>query len=185
MTILVVDLEATCWATKEEQGSQPNEIIEIGIVELDDDLNFVKSKGYVVKTRFTKISEFCTQLTGWTQEKVDAGLDIAQTLELVEQEFFCNDPQSWCSWGAYDRNKLFADPSVFVRGSLSEIYGIKYSPFTDLYHCNLKEEFAQMYNVAPMGMARALKHLKLKLDGRHHNGEDDAKNIAKIVQKMY
>ncbi len=33
--IVVVDIESTCWETKEEQGNQPMEIIEIGACVLD------------------------------------------------------------------------------------------------------------------------------------------------------
>jgi inhibitor of KinA sporulation pathway (predicted exonuclease) len=32
-----------------------------------------------------------------------------------------------------------------------------------------------------MGMARALAHAGLPLEGRHHNGADDAWNIAALV----
>jgi inhibitor of KinA sporulation pathway (predicted exonuclease) len=35
-----------------------------------------------------------------------------------------------------------------------------------------------------MGMDRMLQHIGEKLEGRHHNGADDAANIAKIVRKV-
>ena len=35
-----------------------------------------------------------------------------------------------------------------------------------------------------MGMERALKYYGMTLDGRHHNGADDAANIAKIVSRV-
>ena len=185
MTFFVVDLEATCWETKEEQGHKPNEIIEIGIVELADNLDYVKSKSYVVKPRYTKVTPFCSTLTGWTQEQVDKGLDIEATLKLLDQEFDLKRAESWGSWGAYDYNKLWAGRDDKKRGSLTEIYDITWSPFTPLYHLNLKQEFAEIYKTKPMGMQKALNFLHIPLEGRHHNGEDDAKNIAKIVQKMY
>ena len=33
-------------------------------------------------------------------------------------------------------------------------------------------------------MVGMLQYLKLKLDGRHHSGIDDTRNIAKIMIKM-
>ena len=36
-----------------------------------------------------------------------------------------------------------------------------------------------------MGMKNALEFDKLKLDGTHHRGIDDAKNIAKIFIKYF
>ena len=39
-------------------------------------------------------------------------------------------------------------------------------------------------NAKPVGMAGMLKTLKIKLEGRHHSGIDDCKNIAKIVLNL-
>lgn len=36
-----------------------------------------------------------------------------------------------------------------------------------------------------IGMERALKMLDLPLDGTHHRGIDDAKNIAKIFVRIF
>jgi inhibitor of KinA sporulation pathway (predicted exonuclease) len=35
-----------------------------------------------------------------------------------------------------------------------------------------------------VGMAKALKLLSLPLEGRHHNGGDDAANIARILSYL-
>jgi inhibitor of KinA sporulation pathway (predicted exonuclease) len=35
-----------------------------------------------------------------------------------------------------------------------------------------------------MGMARALTHAGIPLEGRHHNGADDAWNIAALVLRL-
>ncbi|HWO78436.1 MAG TPA: 3'-5' exonuclease, partial [Bacillus sp. (in: firmicutes)] len=36
-----------------------------------------------------------------------------------------------------------------------------------------------------VGMARALEMLKLPLEGTHHRGIDDARNIAKIFVRIF
>lgn len=179
--ILVVDLEATCWHNDIEQGNKPNEIIEIGIVQLNSNYDFVKSHSYVVKPRLSEVSKFCTELTGWTQDAINQGKDIVEVLKQVDEEFQVTKATEWWSYGSYDRNKLSGDKSR--RGSLGLIYGIS-SPFDKVSHFNAKEELAHIECIKPIGMAKALKYLGMVLEGRHHNGEDDAKNIAKIVKRI-
>lgn len=50
-------------------------------------------------------------------------------------------------------------------------------------HMNVKTLFAQLHPTVrkSVGMARALGELNFKLEGTHHRGVDDARNIAKIL----
>jgi inhibitor of KinA sporulation pathway (predicted exonuclease) len=182
--VFVVDIEATCWETRTEQGSMPNEIIEIGICTLDvrngkiDDIS-----SYVVKPRFTKVSPFCTTLTGWTQEAVDEGADILPTLAAIQQDYGMTKDHIWFSCGEYDRVKLGVDGG----GSLRMIYGINrdQTMFAQMRHFNIKTLFGLKYKLSKeKGMQGMLVMINEKLEGRHHNGADDAANIAKIVRKV-
>lgn len=48
-------------------------------------------------------------------------------------------------------------------------------------HMNLKTMFTVFHGLnREPGLDVALKHLDIKLEGTHHRGIDDAKNIAKI-----
>ena len=47
-------------------------------------------------------------------------------------------------------------------------------------HINLKAVFAKMRKMKQCGMKAALQMLEIPLDGFHHRGIDDARNIAKI-----
>lgn len=50
---------------------------------------------------------------------------------------------------------------------------------------NIKKSFARHYNIKRgKGMAGMLNHAKLELEGKHHSGIDDCKNISRIVTKM-
>lgn len=184
--VFVIDIEATCWETREEQGSQPNEIIEIGICELNKQKGIIDISSYVVKPGRTKVSPFCTQLTGWTQEQVDEGADILSTIQAIEQDYRITKDNVWFSFGEYDRVKLSSREGE--RGGLYELYGIQRSQniFDRMRaHFNVKTLMALKEGLAKeMGMDRALKYYGLTLDGRHHNGADDAANIAKIVTKV-
>jgi inhibitor of KinA sporulation pathway (predicted exonuclease) len=181
----VIDVEATCWATREEQGDRPNEIIEIGVAQLDlREGQVVVRSSIAVKPRFTKVSAFCTELTGWTQADVDEGLDIVEALEAFKFEYNPTRDHVWFSYGEYDRIKL---SSVTGKAGLNGLYGIKReeNPF-DLMrgHFNAKTLMALRFKLdREMGMDKALKYLRIPLVGRHHNGADDAYNIAQIVAR--
>jgi inhibitor of KinA sporulation pathway (predicted exonuclease) len=53
-------------------------------------------------------------------------------------------------------------------------------------HClNIKTAFQELYGQRKeKGMAGMLEHLKLPLDGRHHSGLDDTRNLAKVFERM-
>lgn len=183
--VFVVDVEATCWETREEQGKRPNEVIEIGICALDiPSGRILDPSSYVIKPRFTQVSPFCTQLTGWTQEQVNTGGDIGETLYAIINDYSITKDHLWFSCGEYDRIKLGCDGPA----SLGDLYGISRSqnPFAFMRaHVNIKTLFALKHKLRrEMGMAGMLKTAGLQLDGRHHSGVDDAYNIAKLVHHV-
>lgn len=182
----VVDVEATCWETKDEQGSKPNEVIEIGISKLNYETGEItKYPSYVIRPRFTEVSEFCTTLTGWTQESIiEQGKDIARVLREIMANHDVKAEHVWYSCGNYDRNKL----SSRTPHGLGKLYGIKpeNNPFDIMQtHVNIKTLFAVKHKLKKeIGMDRMLQHMNEPLEGRHHNGADDAYNIAKIVKHV-
>lgn len=180
--LVCVDIEATCWETKEEQGDRPNEIIEVGICELNLRTGGISTAdSYVVRPRFTEVSPFCTQLTGWTPEKVAEGGDIADALKAIGADYRLDRNTLWCSYGEYDRIKLASDGRASVQG----LYGITAAdnPFTRLRgHLNLKTLFALRAGLQrEVGLDKAFNIAGLKMVGRHHKGADDAYNIARLA----
>ena len=169
MLLNVVDVEATCWAGPPPAG-QVNEIIAIGVCVVDVVARTrVRRDEILVRPARSRVSEFCTELTGLTQEQVDAGLSFASACsELVARHDAGSRP--WTSWGEYDRKQ-------FQRQCAAS--GVPY-PFSPS-HVNAKAAFASASGRRPMGMAGALTHAGLPLEGRHHNGGDDAWNIAALV----
>ena len=174
MRHIIFDLEATCW----EKGGSPAEMetIEIGAVELDENGVTLSEFGCFVRpVAHSQLSEFCTQLTSITQSDVDGAETFpdafAQFIEWAQSD---GSPLTLVSWGAYDPRQLQTDcarheldyPAAFAR------------------HINLKKVFGAAYGVKPPGMARALELLDLPLQGTHHRGIDDARNIAAIAQAM-
>jgi 3'-5' exoribonuclease 1 len=170
MRYVVVDLEATCW---EQSSPDRMEIIEIGAVLLESAGGPVSREfdAFVQPVESPQLSEFCTRLTSIRQEDVDG----AETFPVVFRRFLewiGPEPFTLCSWGAYDLNQFRKD---------CRRHGVELPPAFER-HVNLKQEHARLRRVRPMGMAKALAKEGISLEGTHHRGLDDARNIAKLAQ---
>jgi inhibitor of KinA sporulation pathway (predicted exonuclease) len=172
-SVNIIDVEATCWDGATPTG-QTNEIIEIGVCVLHlETLERVEKRSLVVKPAHSEVSAFCTQLTGWTPEQVALGVPFSEAARILEKVFRSRS-RTWLSWGDYDRKQ-------FERECAAK--GVSY-PFSSR-HVNAKAVFANgLSSGKKVGMSQALAWLNLPLEGRHHNGADDAWNIARIVTHM-
>ncbi len=169
--IIVIDLEATCWRGNIPQG-QTSEIIEIGICVLDTATGEIsQNQGILVQTERSKVSPFCTELTTITQEMLDEkGMLLRDALIKLREEYNPKE-YTWASYGFYDLKMI---------KSQCRIKGLEYPMSHD--HINVKELFTEVRGVSKrVGMKKALSILNFNLDGTHHRGVDDAKNIAKIL----
>lgn len=185
--IIVLDIEATCWEVPEEQGDFPNEIIEIGICELNVQTSEIsKKRSYLVKPQFSYVSEFCTTLTGITQADINQQRYIPEVLKDIERDYSFTKDTIWASYGEYDRVKLSSDAGL--KGGLFGLYGIERAQncfAKSRTHLNVKTLMALKERLSSeMGMDRALKYYGLELEGKHHRGSDDAWNISKILLKV-
>jgi inhibitor of KinA sporulation pathway (predicted exonuclease) len=170
-SVLIIDVEATCWEPPEEQPKGSiSEIIEIGIAVVNiKELKIVQNDSIIIRPQRSKISQFCTKLTTLTQNYVDQGITFEAAVALLKKDYLSED-RTFVSWGDYDRK-------MFERNSRD--YSVKY-PFGPR-HFNLKNGFTMLHGLdREPGMDRALEHIGLPLDGTHHRGVDDARNIGNI-----
>ncbi|MFC7728882.1 exonuclease domain-containing protein [Actinomadura keratinilytica] len=124
----------------------------------------------LVRPARSTVSAFCTELTGLPQEEVDGGVPFAAACALLEREHHARS-RAWASWGDYDRKQ-------FERQCAAA--GVRY-PF-GRRHTNAKAAYSAAHGLPRrLGMAGALRHAGLPLEGRHHSGADDAWNIAALV----
>ena len=172
-TILVIDIEATCWETS-PPPNQENEIIEIGICTLDlASGKPVDRQSILVKPERSTVSKFCTELTTLTQKEVERGITFAEACKILKQKYHSKDCV-WASYGDYDRKQ-------FLKQCESRSVPYPFNP----RHINVKTLFALVYALPKeLGMAKALEYLNLPLEGTHHRGVDDAYNIAKILSHL-
>ena len=170
--IMVVDIEATCWEKNSQKGV--SEIIEIGICPIETKSGRVlEPRSIIVKPRYSTVSEFCTKLTTLTNENVRNGISFSEACSILANEYKVGQ-YTWASYGNYDMSQFKTQ---------CERENVAY-PFSGS-HINVKVLFA-LANSLPrqVGMDRALKMLKIPLEGTHHRGIDDARNIAKILSRI-
>lgn len=172
--IIFLDLEATCWGSKEDQGEQKQEIIEIGACFLNMKTGEPEQKtSYLIRPTQSTISEYCVNLTGITPEMIKSdGIPFEDAVNKFKKEFG-PATRTWASWGAFDR--VLLDKQCKSRN-------IKYPMGQN--HINAKNLFALKYRLTrELGMIKALKYVNLSLEGNHHRADDDAWNSAKLLWK--
>lgn len=172
--INVVDVESTCWDGEPPPG-QVSEIIEIGICVVDaGTLERVEKQSILIKPVKSELSAFCTQLTSLEPAMFESAGSLEQAVGVLQKKFSARE-RLWASWGDYDRRQ-------FERVCLDQ--RVKY-PF-GLTHLNAKTLFATANGLPhEIGLDGAYHRLGWKMEGRHHRGDDDAWNIAKILCELY
>lgn len=174
--INVIDLEATCW----ENGNYPTdgqkqEIIEIGLVEVDTEAREILGKySYLIKPILSEVSDFCTELTTLTADQLNAeGMTFAEACEILLDKHQ-SKRRVWASWGDWDRSKFRGD---------CQHKGVKY-PFGKA-HQNVKTLHGMKRGLTnPKGLGKACETEGIEFEGTAHRGDDDAYNIAKVLLKV-
>jgi inhibitor of KinA sporulation pathway (predicted exonuclease) len=171
--LLVVDLEATCWA-RDRHVQEDMETIEIGAI-LFDPFGGEPEREYqafVQPTLFPILSDFCTQLTTIQQSDVNSAPHFAEALRRFVE--WLGDPRQvrFASWGDYDRRQIARDCQ---RAGVE----VPFEPDT----LNLKHICCPRLHMKPGGMAQALARAGLELGGTHHRALDDARNILRLAQR--
>ena len=181
--VVVLDFEATCDLEKTIGRTVQQEIIEWPSVLIDCSTMMVVSEfqRYVKPIKIPKLLPFCTELTGITQSTVD----VASTFKTVQEEYVAwlqsggmgTGRKSFVvvTCGDWDLKTMLPSQSEF---SKTKIPGGLHQ------WCNVKQMFEATLGGSAGGMAHMLQTLGIVLEGHHHSGIDDCRNIAKIVLHM-
>ncbi|EDQ89693.1 uncharacterized protein MONBRDRAFT_25291 [Monosiga brevicollis MX1] len=193
--VCVMDFEATC---EEERSPFPHEIIEIPAILLDAKSGELLDtfQTYVRPKLNPQLSKFCTNLTGITQDQVDAAKlfpeawqDFEDFLGKAVQKFKAShdvdDVRVLCaSDGPWD----FRDFLAF-QCQLSQMdYPAVCQQWMDVRkrltkHFKLKWAGPERAAYAT-GLDFMLQAVGLTFEGRPHSGIDDSRNIARLVQVL-
>jgi inhibitor of KinA sporulation pathway (predicted exonuclease) len=108
--LVVLDVEATCW--KKGVFSRKKETIEIGAVLLPLDRGestWPEFQTFVRPQRLPRLSSFCRELTGITQDDVDAAPSFPEALRLFLEWSQPLERVVLASWSRYDLWQLDLD----------------------------------------------------------------------------
>lgn len=177
---LVLDFEATC---EDGKKLKPQEIIEFPVLKVNARTLVTESEfhTYVQPTAHPVLTAFCTELTGITQDMV------------ADQPLLSDVMTSFHGW--MEANGLL-DPGVkscfvtcgdwdlkIMLPKQCSYFSIAIPKYMRQW-VNIKHVFQAVTGRKAMGMPGMLRDLGLTLDGRHHSGIDDCRNIAKILAEL-
>ncbi|NXC96948.1 ERI2 exoribonuclease, partial [Certhia familiaris] len=148
---------------------------------------------YVQPQEHPVLSEFCTELTGITQNQVDEGVP----LNICLSQFL-----KWIQKIQKEKKIIFSTDSQ----SNSEAKACTFVTWTDWdlgvclhYECkrkqlrkpdilnswiDLKATYRAFYNRKPKGLNGALQDLGIAFEGREHSGLDDSRNTARLAWRL-
>merc|ERR1712039_561068 len=157
----------------------PSVIVTRGVAE-----PVAEFESFVKPVVHPNLTPFCCELTGIAQQQVDSAEDLATVLAkhhawlrgIVPGEHDC----VFVTCGDMDlKRSLPDDPNV-----------PKQVPDCYRKWINIKKAFGAFYSQwykkakQPKNMLEMLEKLDICMDGRHHSGIADCRNIAKVVQRM-
>ncbi|NXT76168.1 ERI2 exoribonuclease, partial [Zapornia atra] len=191
---IVIDFESTCWR---DAARRSPEIIEFPAVLLNASTGDIEAEfhTYVQPQEHPLLSEFCTELTGITQNQVDEGIP----LNICLSQFL-----KWIRKIQKEKKIIFSSDTLSL--STSEAKPCTFVTWTDWdlgvclqYECkrkqlrkpdilnswiDLKATYRAFYNRKPQGLSGALQDLGIAFAGRQHSGLDDSRNTARLAWRL-
>ena len=173
---LVLDFEGNC----NEQKTIPMEIIEFPILKVNAETFDVETTFHQYVEPLNDITKLTTGITGITADMVKGKPDLEKTLELVDE---------WMDENLIREGATF----IFVtcgdwdlKTQLPQETKRRNIPLKNYFRqwINIKRPFQEVTGKKGYGMKHMLDQLNLSLDGKHHSGIDDTRNIAKIVKEL-
>ena len=195
----VIDFEATCLDKKD---IYPQEIIEFPAVFINASTLEVVSEfhSYVRPLHHPILSDFCTSLTGITQEIVNSAPDFS-TVYMNFCDFMSqfrtqyrrenNDEEInilFSSCGDWDFQTMLIKQctlsGLVVPPPMTQWMNVKALFAQAETSREKRHEKGEKRKKARLGMVGMMSELGLELVGRHHSGIDDTRNIARIVVEL-
>jgi len=137
---------------------------------------------YVKPAVYPRLSDFCKNLTGIQQEWVDKGVSIQDAMKqydawLKDHKLFKDEKPlfAFVTCGDWDLKTCLPKQCLTARISKPHYFNS---------WINIKKAYADFYKRRMVDMVKMLEGLNIPLEGKHHSGIDDCKNITKIVQRM-
>ena len=149
---------------------------------------------YVRTRRIPTLNDYCIQQTGITQHMVDNGVPFDQVVrehtEWLRSHLNGSEPSEhnvlMVTCGDWDLKTMLPHQLKFETTSETDDADITIGSHLRQW-CNVKyvyERFYRKQQKKAKGMLGMLNGLGMQLEGRHHSGIDDCRNIGRIVNEM-
>lgn len=180
MQYVIMDLE---WnnAYSRRKGGFMNEIIEVGAVKLDSELNTVSSFSEVVKAKVgKKLHSRVKALTNITNDEIAHGLPFGEVMDKFREWIGDIDSTLIMTWGDSDIRVLIDNFKYF--SDLSVIPFLSY--YADLQKvCQLSMKLPLGQQI---GLSAAAEQLGIDEDGLSlHRAKDDSELSAECFRRTY
>ncbi len=168
----VVDLELSCYPDAIFPDGQRQEIIEIGLTTVDiRSRKILRSLSLPIIPSKSKISSFCTELTGWTEAKLKRqGMPFSEALRRLSEKY-----------GAKNRTLITdSDDELGTIRAQCELFGLE-CPF-DSGYINVSAVLSLLSGeTRNLSLPDKLALFGLEFQGVQHSGKDDSLNIARLL----
>lgn len=185
---VVLDFEATC---DNGPGREPQEIIEYPSLLLDgQDLRALDEfQSFVRPRHHPELTPFCMELTGITQDQVDAAPPFPDVYRAHRQWLARHGLDVDCDGsgrsfafvlcGDWDLKTMLPEQCRACDPPIASV------PESFRRWVNIKTPFATCLRLRKSpGLAGMLRKLDMDFVGRHHRGIDDCRNIARIARHL-
>lgn len=182
MNYIVFDLEfnqdiASLQNFDKNSTHYPLEIIQIGAIKLDPDLNPTGTfNRYVKPTFYTRISPFVSEFTGITDEQLQNG-NLFPDVYKAFLDFINETDSVFCIWGMADIKELIKNAEYHNLYNLLPQMIINLQPYASLY---LKIPSRNM-----LRLSYVVELLNIPITYTFHNAFHDALYTAAILKKIY
>lgn len=176
-----LDFEATCIEPTPEDFV--SEIIEFPVQVLNENLKEIaKYRIYARPTINPTLTDFCTNLTGITQEQVNKAPTLDYVIDTMDKFIRCmTRPHDvvCLTYGDWDIN-------ICLRSEIEK----KGIPMLDYLRkwINVKAEFHKFADLQglpkKLGLNDALAHYGMTFQGNQHCGMDDTINTTRLLKEM-
>jgi DNA polymerase III epsilon subunit-like protein len=180
MNYIVFDLEFNqAYKDKSEINPKcPFEIIQIGAVKLDKNLNTTASFDQLVKPEiYTEINPYVKEITKLSEDDLKTSKPFKEVFsEFIH--FIESQNNILCVWGMADIKELFRN---------AEYYKLDINLIPKEY-INLQPYVSKHFSCPPgvnIGLSTAADLLNIELNNQFHNAINDANYTAEIFAKLY
>lgn len=179
MQYIVMDLEWNNTYAKKANG-YINEIIEIGAVKLDSELEFVDTFSTIIRSQIgKKLRGSVKKLTHLTNDDISTGMPFTKAFSLF-RKWIGNEETVIFTWGDGDIRVLL--------DNFKYLNGIKVIPFLGVY-CDLQkcfQKYIRSNKGQQIGLLAAAEALEIDPEMYiHHRALGDSMLTAEILKKIF